>query len=547
MGEDWRVCGLEDAETVIDCFERTAVRHATRPALQMGERSLTYAELNGQADALARGLSARGVGCEIAVALVLERSFQQIVAALATMKAGGGFIPLDPQWPPERLRSLIQDSGAKLVIARSRAGLEVSEDKLLVLDGEDDAFPAASSEYRPRRAEVENLAYVVYTSGSTGTPKGVEITHASLMNFVRWRWRLLGLSPEDRGSHLASPAFDASIAEVWPQLAIGACVCIAPEAVKTPVRRLMDWMVGERITLASFVPPVLAESMIRSRWPPETRIRFMQSAGEALHGYPDPGLPFVLLNGYGPSENTVETTTCVVPETRRPKAPPPIGRAIDGVELHVLDQDLRPVPHGTIGELFIGGASLARGYRGRPELTRERFIQSPHVGATRLYRTGDLVHRSPDGQFAFHGRCDDQVKVLGSRVELGEIAAVLMRHPDVTSAIVVCEGDAHDGRLAGYVTARAGTRPDQDVLSRFLLERLPGYMVPYRIDVLDSLPLTTSGKVDRQALTASFTSGTGKNAPAPGALWRWAGSLALGWWRWKEKASAHFRATQRRR
>ena len=510
-----------DGDTVVDCMERVVAREGARTALQMGERTLTYAELGRRADELAQRLRRRGVARESAVALVLERSFEQIIAAYATMKAGGGFVPMDPRWPRERLRTLIQDSQPQLVVSSGVLDLDDFEDRVLDLGSDEDATLALVSEAPVHRPRGEDLAYVIYTSGSTGHPKGVEITHASLMNFLRWRWRLLEISPDDRGSHLASPAFDASIAEVWPQLTAGGCVCIAPEAVKLPATRLMDWMVDQSITLASFVPPVLAESMIRSRWPPGTRLRFMQSAGEALHAYPDPDLPFVLMNGYGPSENTVETTTCIVRATGRPTTAPPIGRAIDGVELHVLDEERRPVPQGTVGELFICGASLARGYRGRPELTAERFVRAPHLGDVRLYRTGDLVRRRPDGQLAFHGRCDDQVKVLGHRVELDETAAVLAQHPDVEAAVVLQEGA---GRLAGYATARPGTRPDGQALNRFLSERLPAYMLPARIELLDALPLTPSGKVDRQSLAAgAFQPGAGAQQP-PSRPW-----LPVGW------------------
>lgn len=508
---------IAGADTLVDCFGRAAALHAERLALKMGERTLTYAELDERSDILAERLRRRGVTREIAVALVLERSIEQIVAALATMKAGGGFIPMDPHWPSERLRSLIEESGPQVIVSLGGTGLDRFDDRLLRLDDEEAPRPAAPAQAsQPPRPRGEDLAYVIYTSGSTGRPKGVEVTHASLMNFLRWRWRLLAISPEDRASHIASPAFDGAMAEVWPQLTAGACVCVAPERVKTPAKRLMDWMVDEELTVATFVPPVLAESMIRSRWPPQTRLRFMQSAGEALHAFPDPDLPFVLVNGYGPSENTVETTTCVVAPTSRTQGPPPIGRAVDGVELHVLDEAMAPTPPGEVGELFIGGASLARGYRGRPELTAERFVFSPHVGEdVRLYRTGDLVRRLPDGQLAFHGRCDDQVKVLGHRVELEEVAAVLAQHPDVESAAVVQEGEARSGRLAGYVTARAGAQPDGATLRRFVSERLPAYMIPWRIELLDALPLTINGKVDRRALAARLTPPPSPAKPEP--------------------------------
>ncbi len=500
--------------TVVSCFERLAAQRGRYVALEEGELRLTYEEVNRRADELARRLRGRGVKRESAVALVLERSSEQIIAALAVMKAGGGFMPMDPRWPRERLRNLIHESAPHVIVSSSGADLDGFEDQLLRLDSADEPSFSAD-ESQGHRPAGEDLAYVIYTSGSTGRPKGVEVTHASLMNFLRWRWRLFGMSPDDRGTHLANPAFDASIAEVWPLLTAGACVCIVPEPVKSSAKRLMDWMVQEQITLATFVPPVLAESMVRCHWPRQTRLRYMQSAGDALHVYPDPRLPFILLNGYGPTENAVETTTCIVKARRRPKGAPPIGRAIDGVGLHVLDEDLKPVRAGLIGELFISGASLARGYRGRPDLTAERFVWSTHVGVTRLYRTGDLVRRQPDGELTFHGRCDDQVKVLGHRVELGEIAAVLAQHPDVESAVIVQESDAKFGRLAGYAAARRGVWPAEKTLRQYLSERLPAYMVPARIELLGALPLTPNGKVDRRALAArsSTVSGSVEREP----------------------------------
>ena len=464
---------------------------------------MTYRALDVVATRLAQRLRTLGVSEEVAVATILDRSFQQIGAALAVMKAGGAFLPLDPRWPVERLSQIISEAGIEVAIGNGRAPAGSPSDLVFVeAEGVLEEADAANTLSPPRSGQ---LAYIIYTSGSTGRPKGVEVTHANLMNFLSWRWRQMAISPSDRSSHLASVSFDASIAEVWPALTAGASVVIAPEKVKLPSSRLKDWMVAEGVTLATFVPPLLATSMISSDWPEESRIRIMMSAGDTLHTYPSPTLPFTFMNGYGPTEGTVETTTAVLTSQMDQTAPPPIGSPIDGVHVYLLDKGGRPTRRGEPGEIYIGGAGVARGYRHQPELTAERFVHSACIerGTERLYRTGDIGRWRPDGQLTYLGRSDRQVKVLGHRVEPEEIAAVLCQHPDVLTAAVLPDAGTALGALRSFVVPREGGSPTSEALSGFLSARLPAYMIPSRIDVVSSLPLTENGKLDRSAVGTS--------------------------------------------
>ena len=467
---------------------------------------MTYRAVDAYTGRLARRLRRLGVRREVLVAVVLPRSIEQICATLAVMKAGGAFAPLDPRWPVQRLKDVVARSRAEVVIGADMFAADAACDTPFLdifkpLEDEDEA----ALEMEPRLPA--QLAYVIHTSGSTGQPKGVEITHANLMNLIQARWEMMSVRPSDRSSHLGSPAFDSSIAEIWPALTAGASVTIAPEAVKVPPERLKGWLVREKITLATFVPPVLAASLITSRWPPETSLRFLMSAGEALLSYPAEDLTFAVMNGYGPTEGTVETAAGVVTSATKPFGPPPIGRPLKGVDVHILDEERRPTPFGQVGELYIAGAGVARGYRNQPILTAERFVYSAHVGggAVRLYRTGDLCRFLPDGQLAYHGRCDNQVQVLGHRVEPEEVAAVLARHPDVEAAAVVGGQGVLAGRLSAYATLRSGADLSVDELQTFLATILPAYMLPAQLEVLPSLPLTPNGKVDRRLLGARAT------------------------------------------
>ena len=349
----------------------------------------------------------------------------------------------------------------------------------------------------------EHLAYVIYTSGSTGRPKGVVVPHQGLLNLVFWHQGAFEITSSDRATQLAGTAFDASVWEIWPYLSKGASLhIVGSEILSSPVH-LRDWLVSQAVTI-SFLPTPLAEMVLPLEWPEAPALRILLTGGDKLHHYPSASVPFKLINNYGPTENTVVTTSGLVASEER-EATPPIGRPITNTQVYLLDRQLQPVPLGVPGELYIGGASLARGYLQRPELTPEKFIPHPfsELPGERLYRTGDLARYRPDGNIEFLGRLDHQVKVRGFRIELGEIEAVLGGHPGVREVVVLAREDSPgEKRLVAYVVGQEEPAPSVSELRGFVRERLPEYMVPSAFVGLPALPLTPNGKVDRKALPA---------------------------------------------
>jgi amino acid adenylation domain-containing protein len=455
-------------EPVHRLFFHWAERTPDAPAIVWDEGSLTYGELAERVDRLAHHLRGQGVGPETLVALCLERSPELVTAALAVLEAGGAYLPIDPAHPEERRAWILADSGAALVI-RDRALVLDVPDVLGVLSGSD-------------------LAYVIYTSGSTGTPKGTELRHRGLSSLIAWHRRTYGLGPSDRTTLLAGPGFDASVWETWAPLTSGASLHIPPRDVVLSPAALLAWMADHGITV-SFLPTPLAEAILAEPLPKGLALRSLLTGGDRLRRRPAPGLPFELVNHYGPTESTVVATAGAV--SSEGERAPQIGSPIANTRVYLLDRELRPVPVGVAGELCLAGEGLARGYRGRPELTAERFVPDPFASGGRLYRTGDLARWLPSGEIEFLGRADHQVKIRGHRIELGEIEVVLARHPAVREAAVL----ARDGRLVAFVSLREAAS-----LRDWLAERLPDFMIPSRWVFLDSLPLTPNGKVDRRAL-----------------------------------------------
>jgi amino acid adenylation domain-containing protein len=349
----------------------------------------------------------------------------------------------------------------------------------------------------------EDLAYVIYTSGSTGQPKAVEITNKSLLNLVEWHQRAFDISSADRASQVAKVSFDAAVWEVWPYLAAGASLYIPEDATVNDPESLRDWLVAQEIT-NSFVPTPVAERLLALHWPSKTALRNMFTGADTLHVSPPPGLPFALVNNYGPTECTVVTTSARVPGGGPTDGLPPIGRPIANMHVYVLNESGKQVSPGDEGELYIGGVGVARGYRNHPELTAERFIRNPFKSARpdeRLFKTGDRVKFLPDGQIAFLGRMDEQVKVRGYRVEPNEVTAALNAHPAVMQSFVAAREFARgDKRLIVYFVAIPGSTPTLTDLRDFLAARLPEFMIPATYIKLDALPLTPNGKVDRASL-----------------------------------------------
>lgn len=474
-------------------------------AVFAGDLTLTYRELDARANEVASHLRSQGVGPDVIVALCMQRSAAPIVAALGILKAGAAYLPLDPADPAGRLAMLLEDSAAPLLLTQEKvARLLPSGNAKIITLGQDGTLPSRHTEVAPAKVvSSSDLAYVIYTSGSTGRPKGVEIAHANLLNLIQWHIRAFQITSSDQATLQASPGFDAAVWELWPYLAAGATVHIVDEAVRTTPELLRDWM-GERGITISFVPTALAEALIALRWPQETSLRFLLTGADVLRSYPRQGLPFVLVNNYGPTECSVVSTSGEVSADGQTDQLPTIGRPIDGVQVYIVDEQMNQVPEGACGELAIGGAGVGRGYLNRPELTAEKFLPDPFAGkqGARLYRTGDLARVGADGQIIFLGRIDEQVKIRGYRIEPGEVSAVLNRHAGIDTSFVTTQAEPSGPRLIAYIVVKAGACIQAGTLRSFLADRLPDYMVPSTFVKIARLPLTSHGKVDRSALPA---------------------------------------------
>ncbi|MFD6530844.1 amino acid adenylation domain-containing protein [Streptomyces sp. NPDC060184] len=493
---------LSAPEAVREQAARTPGAVAVRDELT----SLTYAELDARADALAHTLRERGAGREDRVAVAAPASVHTAVAMLAVLRAGAAYVPVDPEYPAARIRHMLDDARPVLLLttAGTRASLPPVDVPWLALDAPADRT-APPTRHTPHP---DDPAYVIYTSGSTGRPKGVVVTHAALANHMAWMADHLDLTGEDRVLARTSTSFDASVWELWLPLMNGAEVCVLPPRANREPAELVDCMGRFGITVAQFVPSHLAHVLAEAaRRAPLPRLRAVLCGGEPL--------PRALAdeiadrwgaeahNLYGPTETAIDATAHRASRTRTasPAETVPIGRPVDTMRAYVLDGRLRPVPPGVTGELYLSGPNLARGYLHRPGLTAERFVADPFTAdGTRMYRTGDLVRWNAHGLLDYQSRADDQVKLRGFRIELGEVEAALLACPGVTGACAAIREDAPGRRrLVAYtVTDDRAVRPC--ALRDGLAEALPHHMVPSAVVVLDALPLLPNGKVDRRAL-----------------------------------------------
>ena len=475
--------------------------HPHSIALTHGDQQLSYEELDRRAGRFAGYLAQLGIRTGDTVAICMERSFDWIIAALGIMRAGAAYVPLDAAWPDSRLSFAVADSGATAFVAREplmkrlRFGVhEIDPDR-------DAATIAASPELAPVAIDSRSLAYLIYTSGSTGTPKGVEITHANLNHLIRWHCDTFSVTRDDRASHLAGLGFDAAVWEIWPYLSAGAAISLAADEVRSSPELIQQWMLREGITIG-FVPTVHAGPMMKMQWPAPTSLRFLLTGGDALHNCPAVKLPFDVVNNYGPTETTVVATSCVL----KPGAEgaPPIGHAITGATVYLLDENGQPVPENTLGEIYVGGDGVGRGYRNLPDSTAHSFLPDPFstIPGARMYRTGDRGMRRPDGEIAFHGRIDRQTKIRGQRVELDEISSLLIQHPSVDFATVIASAAQNgDNQLVAYVLAEENVAPPAaQKLQEYLADRLPDYMIPSLFVRLDTIPLSANGKLDLKLL-----------------------------------------------
>lgn len=478
-------------------------------AVGSGSARLTFAELDRQSNHAAAQLRQAGVVTGSCVGVFLERSPAFVVAALAVLKAGAAYLPLDSATPAERMLFILSDAKAALLLTDSARASAISDCACPILVMKD---AGAVNGDEPRDEPLldsadpapDTLAYVIYTSGSTGRPKGVEITHANLLNLIDWHQAAFDVTTVDRASQVAGLGFDAAGWEIWPHLTAGASLHIADEATRRSPQALRDWLVAEKITV-SFAPTVLAEQLLHSDWPAETALRILLTGADTLHRRPRAGLPFTLVNNYGPTECAVVATSGVVKPESAAQGAPSIGRPIANTTAFILDEHLVAVADGQPGELCLAGALVGRGYRNNPAMTASRFVMHtpPSGPAVRIYRTGDRVRLTDTGEIAFLGRLDDQVKLRGYRIELGEIISSLDRFLELeTSAVIVRDDSGAGPELVAYVVLTPGAKVTSVDLREFLAARLPEYMIPSKFVAMPALPITANGKLDKAALPA---------------------------------------------
>jgi amino acid adenylation domain-containing protein len=504
-------------------FEERVRAHPDATALLFGDDALSYHQLNVRANRLAHRLIKLGVSIESRVAIGVERSLDMVVGLLAVLKAGGCYVPLDLEYPADRLAYMIDDSRVTLLLTQRQvrarlpacADLPVLELDALNVDDEPEHDPGLA-------LHDENLAYVIYTSGSTGRPKGAAVRHRSLASCMTWMQRTYGLTRADTVMHKAPFGFDVSAWEIFWPLTAGVRLVVANPGDQRDPERITALIRRHQVTTLNFVPAMLQAFLAHEGIERETRLRYVICGGEAMPAATQrealrrlAGVS--LQNLYGPTETTIHVTQWTCRDDGQGQVP--IGRPIAETKAYVLDESLGLVPRGVAGELFIGGDLLGRGYLGRSSLTAERFVADPFDDrGGRLYRTGDLVRWNAEGQIEYLGRIDHQIKIRGLRIELGEVEAALLAQPELREAVVVAREGVGGTRLVGYVSPKGGQDADAAALRTRLARSLPDYMVPSAIVVLPALPLNANGKVDRKALPEpGFASDPGYEAPQ-GAL-----------------------------
>ena len=493
-----------------EAFAAQVGRTPDAVALRCGDCSWTYRELDEAANRLAHVLAEHGAGAGQCVALLLERSAQAVIAILAVLKTGAAYLPIDPAHPPARIKFMSEDAAPIAAITTAGLANRLDECDLLVIDVNDLAVDAQPSAALPAPAP-DDIAHIIYTSGTTGVPKGVAVTHHNVTRLFDSLDVGLELAPGQVWTQCHSYAFDFSVWEIWGALLFGGRLVVVPESVARSPEDFRALLVAERVTVLSQTP-----SAVAALSPQGLDSAALMVAGEACP--PDvvdrwaPGR--VMINGYGPTETTVYAT---ISAPLTPAAGVPIGAPVPGAALFVLDERLRPVMPGVVGELYVAGRGVGVGYVRRAGLTASRFIACPFgEPGTRMYRTGDLVRWGLDGQLQYLGRADEQVKIRGYRIELGEIQAALAGLDGVGQAAVIAREDRPgDKRLVGYVTESATGTVDPAAARAALADRLPPYMVPAAVVVLDALPLTVNGKLDTRALPApEYSDGGQYRAPA---------------------------------
>ncbi|MEO7970848.1 MAG: amino acid adenylation domain-containing protein [bacterium] len=503
------------AAAVTRMFERQAELTPNAIAVVYEAEEISYADLNARANRLAHHLKQLGVGAESLVGICLPRTPAMVTAVLAILKAGGAYVPLDPAYPKDRLSFMLADSGAGVLLTQMTPANQFPDynGKLVCLETAAEEIAAQSSANLVEAAEPADAAYVIYTSGSTGKPKGTLIEHRSLLNFTHAASLAYEISDSDRVLQFASLSFDTSAEEIFPTLIRGATLVLRTDSMISSAEHFLEACREFGITVLDLPTAYWHEltlDLVADNLSLPQSIRLVILGGEkALPGRlaawrEHVGSSVRLLNSYGPTETTIVATICDLSVAdANAVSPAPIGRPIASVVLYVLDAKLRPVPVGLPGELYIGGAGVARCYLNQPELTKQEFIPNPFADgrAPRIYRTGDVVCYRPDGNLEFLGRVDNQVKIRGFRIELEEIEQAIREHANVAEAVVLAAEAGGDKKLVAYVVrARDGQTPAAGELRQFLSGKLPGYMIPATFTFIDAIPLMPNGKTDRRAL-----------------------------------------------
>jgi amino acid adenylation domain-containing protein len=492
---------------VHELFEARAQETPGAIAVRSHDGALTYAELDARANRLAHRLRRDGVGNDQPVGILHQRSTRMLVGMLGILKAGGGYVPLDPDYPADRLQYMVENSGLRLVVTESALAERITAPGVtrVLLDAEADALAQESAEPVPESAgRPDDLAYLIYTSGSTGRPKGVEVLHRGVVNCLNATGRLLGFRPDDVLLAVTTISFDIHAKQLFLPLAMGGVVDVCEPEVAKDGKRLLERM---RSSKAAFMQatPTHWQMVVAAGWSEQLPIQAISIGEPLLRELAQQLLArcAAVWNTYGPTETTIQST---VHRVRPEDEVVSIGRPFDNTTFYVVDASLQPVPIGVAGELCIGGDGVARGYHDLPEKTAERFLASPFRPGERIYRTGDLCRYDRDGRLEMLGRIDHQVKLRGFRIELGEIEAVLEQHEGVKAAVVKVVGNtAEDQRLVAFAVAKARPEPSRASVRRALREKLPDYMVPAEIVWLDALPTTLNGKIDRNALRVDTT------------------------------------------
>lgn len=495
---------------VHEMVREAAARFPRNAAVSGPAGSLTYEELLGAADGVCRALRAMDLSPEAVVGVLLDRSPSAVAAMLGTMQAGCGFLPLNPRDPQRRIESMLRESSASLVVTDGSGLEKVGGHRVIDVSRVSESIHQASD----ARVEVrsDQLIYVMFTSGSSGTPKGVMVEHRMVANVIDWHTEHFAVTPGDRAAQFAPLHFDASVYEIWPYLSAGATVVIVPEPVKLFPTSLARWLVENRIT-CGVLPPAVLERLLDLPMPGAS-LRFLITGGDRLNRRPDPSFGVPVINAYGPTEATILATAGIVEPAGTAPRPPTIGRPISGVSVYVLDELGQHVQTGTVGELYIGGEGVARGYINNRHLSDSSFVPDPfRGGGRRMYRTGDYGSYDEDGRIEFVGRRDEQVQLGGVRVEVGEVEHALASLDGLLNVAVIAV-ENHRGvlELVAFVVRSSGAVTRETIL-RHLSRTLAPAATPRRFEFLEEMPLTSTGKIDKRRLVSTLRRGADQVEP----------------------------------